>query len=214
LNEPLAEQYHAVLERLREKLGVKEPLRMESFVALRDVVLWKEPEVALEAFWQAASAALSEALAGLGEMRAREGEALDRDLRERLAGIDKALEWIRGRLAGMKERTRTALREKVKALLEGAAPDPWRMEQEILFYTERMDTSEELTRLASHLAQFRSLLDAGEGPVGRKLDFIVQEIMRESNTINAKIGDAEAVHRVVEIKAEVEKIREQVQNVE
>lgn len=214
LNEPLAGQYHAILEKLREKLGLKEPIRLESFVALRDVVFWKEPEVATEAFWEGASRALGEALGDLSEMRMREGEALNRDLEERLSSIGAAMEWIGEKLALQGESVRTSLREKVKTLLEGAAPDPWRMEQEILFYTERMDTSEELTRLASHLAQFRLLLESGEGPVGRKLDFLLQEMMRESNTINAKAGNAEIVHRVVEIKAEVEKIREQVQNVE
>ena len=214
LNEPLAEQYHGILEKLREKLGLKEPIRLESFVSLRDVVFWKEPEVETEAFWEETSRALAEALGGLSEMRIREGEALNRDLQGRLSSIDAAMEWIGERLALQGESVRTSLREKVKTLLDGAEPDPARMEQEILFYTERMDTSEELTRLASHLSQFRLLLDSGEGPVGRKLDFLLQEMMRESNTINAKAGNAEVVHRVVDIKAEVEKIREQVQNVE
>jgi len=214
LNEPLAEQYHAMLEQLRRKFSIKEPLRLESFVALRDVVFWKEPEIGVEAFASEASRALEEALADLLDMRAREGEALARDLDERLSTIEAANAWIAERLAGLTERIRASLREKVKALLEGAEPDPWRMEQEILFHAERMDTSEELTRLGSHLVQFRELLSAGEGAVGRKMDFLVQEMMRETNTINAKANDAELVHRVVEIKAELEKVREQIQNVE
>jgi uncharacterized protein (TIGR00255 family) len=213
LNEPLAEQYHAVLERLRSKFGIREPLRLESFVALRDVVFWKEPDIETEAFWEAASGGLSRALDDLNGMREREGEALAVDLKDRLSRIEAELSGVRETLARAVEQIRAALREKVKALLQGAEPDPWRMEQEILFYAERMDTSEEQTRLASHLAQFRRVMEA-EGPVGRKLDFLAQEMGRESNTLGAKVNNAEVSHRVVEIRAEMEKIREQVQNVE
>ncbi|MDP3939983.1 MAG: DUF1732 domain-containing protein, partial [Deltaproteobacteria bacterium] len=203
-----------MLEQLRQKFGIKEPIRLESFIALREVVFWKEPVIALEAFATDASRALAEALEGLLAMRAEEGRALTRDLDDRLSAIEAAIAWIGERMVGVGERIRASLREKVKALLEGAAPDPWRMEQEILFHAERMDTSEELTRLGSHVAQFRQLLNAGEGAVGRKMDFLVQEMLRETNTINAKANDAELVHRVVEIKAELEKVREQIQNVE
>ena len=213
LNEPLAAQYHGILERLRGKFDVKEPLRMESFVALPDVVFWKEPEADLDAIWAAASEALERALGDFNAMRETEGRALAKDLQARLGHIAGEIEVIRETLVGAMDRIRATLREKVKALLEGAEPDPWRMEQEILFYAERMDVSEEITRLASHLAQFRTIMDA-RGPVGRKLDFLVQEMMREINTIGSKANHAETSHRIVEIKAELEKIREQVQNVE
>ncbi|OGP84465.1 MAG: hypothetical protein A2Y95_12725 [Deltaproteobacteria bacterium RBG_13_65_10] len=116
-------------------------------------------------------------------------------------------------MAGTIVQVREGLREKVKALLQGAEPDPWRMEQEIVYYAERMDVSEEVTRLSSHLAQFRDIMASG-GQVGRKLDFLVQEMMRETNTIGSKANSAEVSHRVVEMKVELEKIREQVQNVE
>jgi uncharacterized protein (TIGR00255 family) len=213
LNEPLAEQYHAVLEKLRKKFGIREPLRLESFVALRDVVFWKEPEIETEAFREPASEGLSRALEDLNGMRDREGEALVVDLKDRLSRIEGELGRVRETLVRVGEQIRAALREKVKTLLQGAEPDPWRMEQEILFYAERMDTSEEQTRLASHLVQFRRVMES-EGPVGRKLDFLAQEMGRETNTIGSKVNNAEISHRVVEIRAELEKIREQLQNVE
>ena len=213
LNEPLADQYHAILERLRHKFGMKKPLRMESFVALPDVVFWKEPEADLDEIWAAATRALERALEDFNAMRETEGRALAGDLQARLERIGSEVEVIRETLAGMADTIRAGLRDKVKTLLEGAEPDPWRMEQEILFYAERMDVSEEITRLASHLSQFRSIMDA-RGPVGRKLDFLVQEMMREINTIGSKANHAATSHRIVEIKAELEKIREQVQNVE
>lgn len=146
-------------------------------------------------------------------MRKTEGEALFRDLNQHLAELETELSSIRESLAEVGAQIRTGLREKVKSLLEGAEPDPWRMEQEILYYAERMDISEELARLGSHIAQFRSVGEA-DGPAGRKLDFLVQEMMRETNTIGSKVNNAEISHRVVEIKAGLEKIREQVQNVE
>lgn len=213
LNEPLAEQYHAILEKLRTKFGIEKPLPLDSFIALRDVVFWKEPEIETEVFWEAASRSLGQAVEELTRMRKTEGEALFRDLNQHLAELETELSSIRESLAEVGAQIRTGLREKVKSLLEGAEPDPWRMEQEILYYAERMDISEELARLGSHIAQFRSVGEA-DGPAGRKLDFLVQEMMRETNTIGSKVNNAEISHRVVEIKAGLEKIREQVQNVE
>ena len=213
LNKPLAEQYHAILIDLAERFGIKEPIRLESFVVLPDVVFWKEPDADLEVFWAEATSALALALADFTAMREVEGRALADDLEARIIRIAKELETVQRRLAGAVEQIRAGLREKVKALLEGAEPDPWRMEQEILFYAERMDVSEEITRLQSHLAQFRTIMGS-DGPVGRKLDFLVQEMMREINTIGSKANHAETSHRIVEIKAELERIREQVQNVE
>jgi uncharacterized protein (TIGR00255 family) len=213
LNEPLAAQYHAILTQLAKKFGIKGPLSLESFVALEDVVFWKEPETDVEAVWAAASVALGRALAEFNAMREAEGSALSKDLETRVGTIEAQLAIVRDLLAGALEQVRATLREKVKVLLEGAEPDPWRMEQEILFYAERMDVSEEITRLQSHVHQFRIIM-ASPGPVGRKLDFLVQEILRETNTIGSKANHAETSHRIVDIKAELEKIREQVQNVE
>jgi uncharacterized protein (TIGR00255 family) len=213
LNEPLAEQYHRILETLAKKFGIKKPLRLETFVALPDVVFWKEPEADLEAFWPATSEGLARALKDFKSMRETEGRALAADLEARLLRIESELDAARNMMTGATDQVRASLREKVKTLLEGAEPDPWRMEQEILYYAERMDVSEELTRLSSHIAQFRDIL-AGDGQMGRKLDFLVQEMMRETNTIGSKVNNADISHRVVEMKVELEKIREQVQNVE
>src|SRR4029077_19432674 len=156
---------------------------------------------------------LARALAEFNAMREAEGRALSKDLETRVNTIESQLAIVRDLLAGAAEQVRAGLREKVKVLLEGAEPDPWRMEQEILFYAERMDVSEEITRLQSHIHQFRIIL-ASPGPVGRKLDFLVQEILRETNTIASKANHAETSHRIVDIKAELEKIRDTRQNVE
>jgi uncharacterized protein (TIGR00255 family) len=146
-------------------------------------------------------------------MRACEGAALERELRARLAGVlarAGAIEARSGEVA-------RAQRERLAKRLAAAAPeleiDDRRLEQEVVFYVDRMDVTEELVRLRSHCEQFGAAL-AADGGVGRKLEFLLQEMLREINTIGSKAADAPIAHEVVELKLELEKLREQVQNVE
>jgi uncharacterized protein (TIGR00255 family) len=162
---------------------------------------------------KAIHSALDEALAALEHMRDREGESLARDLLGRLAAIETSVEAIRDLSPRSVEAYRDRLTARVAELSRGTAADPVRLAQEVAFFADRVDTSEELTRLASHLSQMRGLIDTG-GPAGRKLEFLVQELNREVNTVGSKSQNAAISARVVELKAELERIREQIANVE
>ncbi|MET0284422.1 MAG: YicC/YloC family endoribonuclease [Polyangiales bacterium] len=164
---------------------------------------------------QALRLATEQAIDALTAMRAREGEALAADIRARLALVRKSAATIEEHRPSMLESAQKRLTKRVEKLLEGSAVglDPARLVQEAAWFAEKSDVAEELTRLASHLDEFeRSLSSHGES-VGRKLDFVVQEIGRELNTIGSKANDADVSRQVVELKAELERIREQVQNI-
>ncbi|HEY4102561.1 MAG TPA: YicC/YloC family endoribonuclease [Polyangiaceae bacterium] len=160
-------------------------------------------------------AAFDAALRRLDEMRRREGDALARELRARLDSARRLRATISSRGGELLEGYRGRLRDRLERLLteSGLQLDSARLEAEIVILADRSDVTEELVRLDSHFDQFQKLLEA-DGPVGRRLDFLLQEIGRESNTIGAKSQDAPIAHLVVEMKAELERIREQVQNVE
>ena len=177
-----------------------------------------DPEsTAAERSWEAVKEATKKALAAFDRMRGAEGSALARDLSKRIASIESNA----GRLAGLAGKAKLRLAERlarrVQALLEetGSAERVSRatLEREIAVIADRADVSEELERMRSHIDQFRATLAAGS-PTGRKLEFIVQELQREINTLGAKVSDSEAGREVVEFKSELERIREQVQNVE
>jgi uncharacterized protein (TIGR00255 family) len=146
-------------------------------------------------------------------MRTREGEALSRDLRTRLAAIEAGAADIRDLAPRSVEAYRDRLAARVAELSRGTSADPARLAQEVAFLADRVDVAEELTRLESHLSQMRALLDSG-APAGRKLEFLVQEVNREVNTVGSKSQSAAIAARVVDLKAELERIREQVANVE
>jgi uncharacterized protein (TIGR00255 family) len=146
-------------------------------------------------------------------MRAREGEALARDLNARLDGVETAVARIAELSPQIVEQQRKRLGDRIAELTGGVALDPARLVQEIALFADRTDVAEEITRLRSHVAQVRELLRSAE-PAGRKLDFLVQEMHREVNTIGSKSQSADLAGIVVGLKAEIERMREQVQNVE
>jgi uncharacterized protein (TIGR00255 family) len=159
--------------------------------------------------------AFDEAALSLNTMRSREGATLREDLMTRLERVRALAAGIAGRAPDVLELHRKRLRERADRLraTTDLGVDPARLEQEIAIFAERCDISEELTRLESHCEQFSALVDAEE-PVGRRLDFLLQEMAREANTVGAKSPDAQVSHAIVEVKAEIERMREQVQNVE
>jgi uncharacterized protein (TIGR00255 family) len=173
------------------------------------------PEEALipEDTWPAVERALRAALADLIKMREREGKHLAKDLIHRLKAIRKKLKEVRALHPDVVKRYRAALLDRIQKAGLPLANDDERVLKEITFFADRADVSEELTRLESHLAQFAHHLRSKE-PVGRTLEFITQEIFRELNTLGAKANDAAISQRVIGCKAELEKIREQVQNLE
>jgi len=169
---------------------------------------------AVAATWPLVERALAEALAGLDGMRRAEGAALERDMREGCRGIGEIVGAIRERLPAVLREHHARLEERVRRLLEssGTQLSPADLAREVAVIADRSDVAEELVRLESHVAQFERLLDE-ESP-GRQLEFLSQELAREANTVAAKSTDVSIAHTVVEIKTRVERLREQVQNLE
>ncbi|MEO7032862.1 MAG: YicC/YloC family endoribonuclease [Polyangiaceae bacterium] len=202
------------LSQLRDELAPGTELPVTALTGMPDLVT--TPTTAdSEGARAALKAAFDAALIKLDEMRRQEGAALNRELCARLDAARKLRVLISARGGEMLEGYRIRLRERLDRLLSesGVQVDAARLETEIVILADRSDVTEELVRLDSHFDQFARLLTA-DGPVGRRLDFLLQEIGRESNTIGAKSQDAPIAHLVVEMKAELERIREQVQNVE
>lgn len=166
-----------------------------------------QPEAVEELLSDAVDAALDDFV----RMCAREGQALGRDLRQRVLGLQETLERVEAMAEEARGRLRARLRERVEALLRPGEVDEDRLAQEVVMLAERSDTTEEVVRFRSHNAQFLDTLDRG-GEVGRRLNFILQEMNREANTISSKSTESEIVHLVLDIKEEVERLREQVQN--
>jgi uncharacterized protein (TIGR00255 family) len=167
-----------------------------------------------EASREALDAAALAAIADMDTMRTREGAALAKDLGERIERVQSIVSDLAARAPELAPLYRQRLQERIERLeLRGEGLDGSRLAQEVALFAERIDIAEELTRLASHLDQSRGLLTKSE-PVGRRLDFLLQEMARETNTIGAKSPDSRMSQAIVEVKAEIERLREQVQNVE
>lgn len=209
----LAEQYFQALLSLKERFQLQGEITLELLTVAKDIISAKEEAGDIEPYWQEIAPVLKRSLKEMDEMKRLEGESLGRDLLRRLERIMQQLEEIRGQFPSRLEAYRNRLRERLQSLLEGVEVDPYRFQQEIALLAERSDITEEMVRAESHLNQFASFFK-GEEPVGRKMDFLLQEIHREVNTVSAKVNDAEISQKVVEIKSELEKIREQVQNIE
>ncbi len=210
---PLAAAYAKALRDLKDSLGlageptVQDLAAMEGVIAIGDTA--PDPQAAATALQQALSAAID----ALDQMRRREGEALARDLSARLDAIEKGAREVSLLAPLQVNAVRERLATRIAELTRGVSLDPARLAQEVAVFADRTDVTEELTRLASHLAQARGLISS-QAPAGRKLEFLVQELNREINTIGSKSQHAGIAGMVVELKAELERIREQVQNVE
>ncbi len=209
----LAEAYARAYAEVQARLGLHDPIQLRDIVAAEGVIRLDERDADLDAARAATDGALAEALDALGAMRQQEGEALAADLEGRLAIVESLVARVEVLAPMAVEHHRTRLAERVKELTQGLPLDPGRLAQEVALLADRSDVAEEITRLRSHAAQARVLL-GGQEPAGRKLDFLVQEMHREVNTIGSKSQHAELSGLVVSLKAEVERMREQVQNVE
>lgn len=210
----LARAAVGALRAAAKKLDLPDDLKASALLALPGLVALEHGERDLEALWPTVRQALEAALAKLQAMRKKEGAALGRDLRARLGILRKLAQEIAARAPGVAETHRANLLKRIAAALPGSdlAADE-RLLKEVALFADKADVTEELVRLASHFRQAEDALKAG-GVVGRALDFLVQEMGREINTIGSKANDAEIARRVVAAKAELERFREQVQNVE
>jgi uncharacterized protein (TIGR00255 family) len=210
---PLARQYAELLRALQQDLNLPGQVTLEMLAGQRELISVEESEESLDEVWAELEPALVAALDALATMRCQEGATLTQALRRHLDEIEDVLCRVGGRTSDLAAAHRNRLRERVTELLEGRLPDPLRLEQEVALLAERGDVTEECDRLRSHITQFRETLDQA-GPQGRRLDFLLQEMNREANTIGSKANDVEIQHAVIVIKEELERLREQVQNVE
>ena len=213
LDTGLARSYHEAMRALQQELDAPGEITIGAILQAPGVMKVPEQTVNAHEVWPAIERALRVALADLIKMREREGRHLAKDLIHRLKAMRKQLKEIRALHPEVVKRYRAVLLERIQKAGLPIASDDERLVKEISFFADRADISEELTRLESHLAQFAHHLRRNE-PVGRALEFIIQEIFRELNTVGAKANDAAISQRVVAGKAELEKIREQVQNIE
>ncbi len=210
-------QYLRAARGLRENEGVGGEIEVAGLLALPGVARFVEPELSADALREGLLRAVDAALEAADAMRAREGEALLRDLLERLGRVEGLVRDVEERSEVVQQGVRERLRRRAEQLRqEVGIVDEARLHQEIVIAADRLDVAEELVRLRSHVLQFRRILDeAGPGkPVGRRLDFLLQEFGREANTIGSKASDGPVAHTIVELKTEIERLREQVQNLE
>lgn len=216
LNDLVLQGYRNQLEQLCEKLHVAEPVRLEALLTLPGVVEERVADRACEETdWPLIEEVLGRALDHLCEMRREEGRAMAEDLASNCQAVLDQLDHISERAPRVAENYRARLTERLDTLLSeyGTRVEPADMAREVGLMAERSDISEELVRLRSHIDQFRCMMQLPESP-GRKLDFLTQEMFRESNTIGSKANDADIAAHVVEVKATIERMREMVQNVE
>lgn len=213
VNMGLAKGYLSALRSLSEELGIQSNANAETFLRISDIFTVEKDDADSEEIASAVLSALDEALASYDKMRAAEGEKLKEDLNSHLDFIENATEKIENRSPEIVKEYQERLYARVRELLEDSTIDDSRVLTEVAIFADRVNVNEETVRLRSHIAQFRKMLENG-GVVGRKLDFLIQEMNRETNTIGSKSNDLESSGIVIDIKAEIEKLREQIQNVE
>jgi len=213
LNRELARRCLRELEELRVELGLPTPVSIDVLAGVPDVFV-ASGDLAGDALEQALAAAVEQGVQSVTDMRCREGEATRTDLEERLRVIEGLLPRIEARAAEVPTIARDRLRARLARLADGELEiDEERLAQEIVVLADRSDVSEELARLRSHIDHFRAIA-AEDAEVGRRLDFLLQEMAREASTTGAKAQDAQLQHLVVELRGEISRMREQVQNVE
>ncbi len=214
VNTELAKSYKMALEDIVNELELNEKVTLENIIKMPDIIKTDKIEDDEEQIWLCLQTALKEALDNVIEMRIKEGEELARDIKERTIKIKGMIDSIKERSPLVVEEYRIKLKERVEELLNNEYKiDEGKLENEVVFYADRSNITEEIIRFYSHISQLLDCLNSEE-IVGRKLDFLIQEMNREVNTIGSKSSDIFIGKTVVEIKSELEKIREQIQNIE
>ena len=214
VNLALAAAYRRGLEQLEEGLELPPiPVAASLLASYPEVFIREQRDDDLEKVWPHVAAAVDEALANFDVMRRQEGEALARDLIARVEAFAGTIDGIAATIPQLVDGRRIALNERLDKLLGGVQLDPQRLAQEVAILADKTDVTEEVVRLRCHIKQFTLFLGQ-PGGVGRKLDFLLQEFLREVNTLASKINDASIAHLTVDLKSELEKMREQVQNIE
>ena len=209
----LAETYKRLLLDLKDKLGIEAGLRLDTLLHFRDIFVFKEDEESRGQAWKVMETALDQGLKQCIHMRREEGSAIEADFNARLNQLETLGSEIESRAVLVVLDVRERLQKRIEELLGQGELDESRLAQEVAILAEKSDVTEELIRFKSHVQQFGNLLDAS-GPRGRQLEFVLQEMHREINTIGSKANDVEIGQIVIQIKTELERFREQLQNVE
>lgn len=213
VNQPLADGYYAALTQLAERYGLSKDISVSLLSRFPDVLLAEKAEEDVEQRAQDICSVLDRALADFDQMRTREGARLETDVLSRAARIEELVGKVEERSPQTVAEYRAKLEARMNEVLSNTQLDPARILTEAAIFADKVAVDEETVRLRSHIGQLRHMLEQG-GATGRKLDFLIQEFNREANTIGSKCSDIDIARHVVDIKAEIEKIREQVQNIE
>lgn len=213
VNQPLADGYYAALTQLAERYGLSKDISVSLLSWFPDVLLAEKAEEDVEQRAQDICSVLDRALADFDQMRTREGARLEADVLSRAARIEELVGKVEERSPQTVAEYRAKLEARMNEVLSNTQLDPARILTEAAIFADKVAVDEETVRLRSHIGQLRHMLEQG-GATGRKLDFLIQEFNREANTIGSKCSDIDIARHVVDIKAEIEKIREQVQNIE
>ena len=213
VNEPLLKSYIDALRHITEEYALRDDLTVSTVSRLPDVLSVEKKDQDADAIAEGIREITDRALADFDIMREREGQKLKDDILSRLITIETLLAVIEREAPKTVEDYRTRLRQKMEEVLNGAGVDENRLLQEAALYADHIAVDEETVRLHSHISQLRTMLSGGS-PIGRKIDFLIQEFNREANTIGSKCQNSDIAHVVVDLKSEIEKIREQIQNIE
>jgi uncharacterized protein (TIGR00255 family) len=216
VNLELVREYKSALAQIAGELGVAgmtDSSQIAFLASCPEVLAQEQQGEDVEKVWPFLEQALTQALAGCESMRQQEGEALVSDLSARLQQFTQTIDQIEAGLPEILQQREQVLNERLQRLLGNVQLDPQRLCQEVVILADKTDVTEEIVRLRSHIGQFKSFLNETEA-IGRKLDFLLQEFLREVNTIASKINDATIAYLAVELKSELEKMREQIQNIE
>jgi len=211
---PLAKSYKTALENLSAELELEDSIRLNNILCMQEIIRTDRKELDEDLIWSILKKSLDMALDNIMKMRIAEGAELKRDILGKLEYVEKCVGSIGERSPYVVLEYKDKLQERIKNLLDdNVTLDEERLNNEIAYFADRSSIDEELVRLASHIKQFRTILNEDDS-VGRKLDFLIQEMNREINTIGSKANDLTITNYVVILKAEIEKIREQIQNIE
>ena len=213
VNMDIAKGYYAALSELREALDVTDTITLRDIARFSDVFSVERAEENAEEVTALVCEAAKEAVLAHGAMREKEGAELFRDLSGNTDALEKLVDEVEARTPKIVSEYRARLEARMREILENVAIDEGRLLNEVAIFADKVNVNEELIRLRSHIKQMRAFLEAEE-PIGRKMDFLVQEMNREINTIGSKSNDLAVAKLVIDIKAVIEKLREQIQNVE
>ena len=213
IDKNIVENYYKKLVEIKQDIGFEGPISLSLLSMMPEIFSLEELEPSEQDMWDSLEPALNEAVSNLIVMRQKEGHNLWQDILMRLQIIEDKTEQIYARSDVVVEEYRQRLVQNIQKLAQDITLDPERLEAEVVLFAERSNITEEVIRLRSHIEQLRGM-ENSDGSVGKKMEFIIQEMYRETNTIGSKSSDNDIIKEVIEIKSELEKIREQIQNIE